>query len=358
MNKTYLKAILVLLAIVLLGGSYLYIFKPKHEDAESINKEADELQVRVNDLQEKKAHEAEYKQEIEEFNKKFDEVLAYYPSNLDQENLIMFTKNLNKEDPGLEFHVGSVSLGEATNFYTLSGEEDYECYTASYPISYTGSYEGLKAFVDYIAGFSYRMNIDTFNISRSEQDGQEVYSGSVNVNAYYISGGGRDEDIFPADVDVPKGVENPFLGGEGAPSNGTSSAHDSDNGASIASNHDIQIELANANNDATAGIIISGGDNNVTNADNAVATVDISITDDTVTYGIGSDTGSYTIPTNASEITIYVKSSSRVDADDVNGITLNVTNNSEKRTFIKVDGDDNSSPRFKMGSRSGSIKLY
>ena len=358
MNKTYIKAILALLAVVLLGASYLYIFKPKQEDTEAVTAEADSLEARKNDLEQKKAHEAEYKQDIENFNKQFDEILAYYPSNLDQENLVMFVKNLNKEEGSDDyFHVSSVSLGEPKSFYELSGNEGYECFTSTYPLSYSGSYEGLKTYVDYIMAYSYRMNIDTFNISYNVDTG--LYLGSINMNAYCISGGGRDSEIFPADVDVPKGVDNPFLGGEGAPTGAVkTSAHDSDNGASIANDHNLQIDLANANNDATAGIIISGGESDITSSDNSVVAVDITVENDEVTYGIGSDTAKYAVSASASEITIYVKSSARVDADDANGITLNVTNNSDKPVFIKVDGDDSASPRFKMGSRSGSVKLY
>ena len=356
MNKTYIKAILVLLALVMVGGSYLYIFKPKQEDTETVTSEADQLEIRKNDLEEKKKHEAEYKQDIENFNKQFDEILAYYPSNLNQENIVMFVKNLNKEEGEDRFHVSGFTMPEPNGFYTLSGEETYECYSGSYPLQYTGSYEGLKAFVDYIMAYSYRMNIDNFNIGYDEAEDQ--YSGSINMLAYCISGGDRDADIIPINVDVPKGVKNPFLGGEGAPTTGTSSAHDSDNGASIASEHDIQIDLSNANNDATAGIVISGGSADITSAENSVVTVDITIENDKVTYGIGSDTATYDVGASATEIAIYVKSSARVDADDTNGITLNITNNSDKQAYIKVADDDAASPRFKMGSRSGSVKLY
>ena len=354
MNKTYIKAILVLLAVVMLGASYLYIFKPKQDETETVTAEADQLEIRKQDLESKKAHEAEYKQDIETFNKQFEEILAYYPSDLDQEDMIMFVKNLNKEEGSGEepFHVSTFSLPTPSSFYTLG--DGYECYTGAYPLSYTGSYEGLKTYVDYLMNYAYRMNISSFSIA---YDGESEYSGSINMNAYCISGGDRDNNIIDYTVDVPKGVENPFIGGEGAPTN-NSSAHDSDNGASIASNHDLKIDLASANNDATAGIIISGGDADVSSEDNSVVAVDITVEEGSVTYAIGSDSSSYTVASDAKEVTIYVQSSARVDADDVNGITLNVTNNSQKPVFIKVADDDSASPRFKMGSRAGSVKLY
>ena len=172
-----------------------------------------------------------YEEKTKEFNEKFDERLAYFPATLDQEISVMFIKGVEKDQGNLQFGVESVGLGEPESYYSLSAAAtantgdsaedtdteavasgDYQCLTAAFPIQYTGSYEGIKDFIDYIMGYKYRMNISSIDITYNSQD--ETYSGSVNLNAYCVSGEGREADTV--DVDVPEGVSNIFQGGAGA----------------------------------------------------------------------------------------------------------------------------------------------
>ena len=60
----------------------------------------------------------------------------------------------------------------------------------------------------------------------------------------------------------------------------------------------------------------------------------------------------------SSDLKIYVASSPRVDGDDKSGVQCNVDNTSTIPVFIKVANDDASSPRFTLGTRSGSVKVY
>jgi hypothetical protein len=295
----------------------------------------------------------------------------------------MFIKGVEKDEGNLQFGVNSVGLGQPETFYSLSAaasasndtsdtEEatdedttdedtttvasgDYQCMSAAFPITYTGSYEGLKDFIDYIMGYKYRMNISSFNIAYNSQD--DVYSGSISLNAYCITGGGREADSV--DVDVPEGVSNIFLGGPGAASVQTSS-HDAGQGEDIASDHDILIGLNNANGDSSDGIIVSAGSNKVSSTANDVEKVTLTITDEDgknmVEVAMGSD--SYSFELTDKDLTIYVESSARVDNDDKNGITLSVSNSTDVPVYVKVADDDKSAPRFALGSKTGTVKVY
>ena len=57
-------------------------------------------------------------------------------------------------------------------------------------------------------------------------------------------------------------------------------------------------------------------------------------------------------------VTIYVKSSGRVDSNDTNGVNLSIDNQTDLSVYIKVVDDDASSPRFKLGSKTGVVKVY
>ncbi|MGN0391207.1 MAG: hypothetical protein ACI4L2_10375 [Wujia sp.] len=370
MSKTNIKILLFLAAVAILGLTYLYVFKTNIEDAESIQSEVDTLQVRYDDLKAKEKDRDMYIAETERLNGLFEERLAYFPATLDQEISVMFIKGVEKDEGNLQFGVNSVGLGQPETFYSLGAAvasttgtdgdntpvaDGYQCMTAAFPIQYQGSYEGLKDFMDYIMAYKYRMNISAININYDSVT--DLYSGTVSLNAYCVTGGGREADTV--DVDVPEGVDNLFLGGDGA-AVVSSSGHDADNGAGIADDHDILVGLNNANGDSSDGIIVSAGSNRVSSTANSIETVDLKIAEEDgknqVTVTLGDD--SYSFELSDKELTIYVESSKRVDSDDKNGIKLNVVNDTDVAVFVKVADDDSSAPRFALGSKTGTVKVY
>ena len=363
MSKSNIKILLFIAAVAILGLTYMYVFRENMDTAESIQAEVDSLQVRYDDLKAKEKDRDMYVAETERLNGLFQERLAYFPATLDQEISVMFIKGIEKDEGNLQFAVNSVGLGEPETFYTLGSSANteetaaggYQCMTAAFPIQYEGSYEGLKDFMDYIMGYKYRMNLSTINITYDSQN--DIYSGNLNMNAYCITGGDREAD--KVDVNVPEGVDNLFLGGDGA-ATVSSSGHDADNGASIADKHNILVGLNNANGDSSDGIIVSAGSNRVSSTANSIETVDIKITEEDgknqVEVALGDD--SYSFELTDKELTIYVESSKRVDSDDKNGIKLNVSNNTDVAVFVKVADDDSSAPRFALGSKTGTVKVY
>lgn len=378
LSKSNIKILLFIAAVAILGLTYLYVFKDNMSTADSIQSEVDTLQARYDELMAKQQDREMYETKTKEFNEKFEERLAYFPSNLDQEVSVMFVKGLTKDEGNLQFDVNSVGLGQPQTFYSLTaaasadvasndGTEaatddtqiagDYQCMSAAFPLSYTGSYEGLKDFIDYIMNYKYRMNISSFSIAYNSSD--DTYSGSVALNAYCITGADREGNLVDVDVDVPEGVSNIFLGGEGA-AKVTTSAHDEDQGEGIVNKHDIQIALNNANGDSSDGIIVSSGSDKISSTANEVEKVDLSIKEEDgknmVEVKLGDD--SYSFELTAKELTIYVESSDRVDSDDKNGVKLNVTNSSTVPVYVKVAGDDTDSPRFALGSKTGTVKVY
>ena len=383
LSKSNIKILLFIAAVAILGLTYLYVFKNNMSDADSIQSEVDTLQTRYDELMAKQQDREMYEEKTAEFNQKFNERLAYFPATLDQEISVMFIKGVEKDQGNLQFGVNSVGLGQPESFYSLSSAaaadvattdatatEDattadsndaalasggYQCLTAAFPITYEGSYEGIKDFIDYIMAYKYRMNISSVNIAYDSQN--DMYTGSIALNAYCISGEGREADTV--DVDVPEGVSNIFLGGSGAATVQTSS-HDAGQGEDIASDHDILIGLNNANGDSSDGIIVSAGSDKVSSTANSVETVALSVTEEDgknmVEVKLGDD--SYTFELTDSELTIYVESSDRVDSDDKNGVKLNVTNDTNVPVYVKVAGDDASAPRFALGSKTGTVKVY
>ena len=188
-----------------------------------------------------------------------------------------------------------------------------------------------------------------------------ICSGSLQLNAYAISGPDRVPETV--DVNVKEGKDNIFTQSAGS-SNAAASKYDTDKGASIVSNHNLMIYLNNAQNDSSSGIIVALDENDentyVTSTNNSVEDLTITINEvnnkNVVTYQIGDK--SYTAPITTSDLTIYVKSSSRVDTTDKNGVNVSVRNATGIGVYIKVADDDATSPRFKLASKIGTVKVY
>lgn len=360
MKQSDIKILLGLLCVLILGGVYLYVYKPSMEDKEALDAEIKDLQTRYDELQAKEANRDKYLAETDAYLKYFEDSLDKFPAGLPQERAVMFIKGIDKEE---EFEIDSAGLGTPSIFYTLAASPKdadptgYQCYQATFPISYKGSYEGIKELVEYVMKYPERMNISSVNISYSGTE----YSGSINLNMYAVTGNGRtDADI---NVVVPNGTDNIFLGGDGAASI-TTYEYDLDGGAALKTKNDIQILLNNAANDTADGIIFSTGDDASMVSSSSAEEVDATLTvaagssegTYNVTYAIGES--SYQFETTDKDVKLYVKSSKRVDTDDANGVKLQIENSTELPVFVLVDGDDTVSPRFTLGRKTGTVKVY
>jgi hypothetical protein len=275
----------------------------------------------------------------------------------------MFFKEIEEE---VDFANLSIAMPRETNYYVLGegavasnevidrDEDSYIVTTDTYAIAFSGTYEGVKAYLDYILNYKYRMAVEQISITYSEDADAPIAecSGSVTLNTYAVESNDRKHDV--PSVDVEEGKENIFaVEGTALPASAGSSSHDSGNGDDIVANHNIVMLLNDAANDAASGIIVAADeskeDTYVTSSENKVETVEISVTAEDgknyVTYKIGSK--SYKAEVLSSDVTVYVKSSSRTGDDDKNGVDVKLSNDTDLAVYFKVVGDDASNPRFK-----------
>lgn len=375
MKKSDVQILLVILGIAILVLGYLFGFKKEKEKLETQEDTNATLRAQLTELQEKAKMKDQLLAETDEYNKLFDKELTKYPADLNQETAVAFLKGVEEQ---LDFaHLG-VSFSRPAEFYVLgqgtaagtgvatadASNDSYVCQRVDYGISYTGSYEGLKQYLDYIAKYKFFMNISSMSIARSYDDktGQEVYAGSVMLHGYSVSGPDRTPE--QPNVDVPNGVGNIFTG-NGSVAPATTGKYDSDQGASIVSDHDLTIGLVKANNDTTKASVIVASDENkedtiVSYEGNDTATLEIAVQEkdgkNYVTYSIGDK--QYEAELLSKELKILVASTARVDADDLSGVKVNITNSTDVAVYIKVQGDDSTNPRFALGTKSGSVTVY
>jgi hypothetical protein len=375
MKTSHINLILCLLAIGILIGGYYLLYQPEKDKEARLTTEINELQARYDELKAMEAHRDEYIAETENLKKQFMAELAKYAPDLDQENTVMYLKGT--EEMFENFDNLSVGLPQPSSFYVLGSAKDnssgdivsndgaasngdtvYTCISADYPINFTGKYEEVKDYLDYVAGYKYRMNIKSITLTYNPE--KDICNGTLTLGGYAITSDDRQHDV--PSVNQPTGVENLFIGGNGAPAADVS-PYSEDNGEAIVGTHNVVFLLNNASNDAASGIIIAANENDeatyVTSEANEIADVKVTVYTDAgknfIKYEIGSK--SYETEVLTDNVAIYVKSSDRVDSDDKNGVNVTIDNTSSVGVYVKVV-DDSTAGRFSISSKSGIVKVY
>jgi hypothetical protein len=389
MKKSDAQILLVLLGIGILVLGYFFAYKKIQDKITETENECVTLRTQLAELEEKAKMKDQLLAETEEYNKLFEKELTKYPANLDQEAAVVFFKGVEEQLKaydlnGTQGYIHStIGLQQVQDFYILGqgapvagaqgvgvgpteeNNDSYVCSSVTYPISYEGTYDGFKKYLEYIATYKYFMNISSVTCMRAfdDQTKKEVYSGSVTLHAYSVSGPGRTGD--PVNVDVPNGVGNIFTGTGAVSTGSTTGKYDADQGDTLAVNHDLSIALVKAGNDTTgAGVVVTADANNeetyVTFDGNETAKLEISIYEkdskNYVTYKIGDK--QYEAEILSSDFKIFVASTARVDGEDLSGVTVDITNSTDIPVYIKVKGDDTTSPRFVLGNKTGSVTVY
>lgn len=371
MNETYKKILLGLLSAAIVAASWFLLVKPMREDTKQINKEVKDLTAHYNELLEKEVNRQQYIDDTATYYSMYNEKLSEFPSTLDQEYLIEFVQGIRNNEE-ITYDVSSQAMEKETAYYSLSGsnsegsieEEEaseakagLECYKSTMVLSYNGSYEGIKAFMDYVASYPYRMTIDTVTISQDGED-NEIYGGSMTVNVYCIKGEGREEQVDLDLDDIETGVDNLFTGGA---STAGVSKFAADNGDSIKSDYDLYVAVNPADSDASGKLVgLKAGGSNVTSSKNESEVMSIKITQDgdtyKVEYGIGAEKQIQTFEPGE-DLTLLIQSSDVKDTSDVNGIQLSIDNGTKKTLYVKVAGDETAN-RVKITKKAGSVIVY
>lgn len=244
-TKGQRNLLLFILGIAILVVPIRVFAMGNFDDKKSLESQKNERQTYYNELKAKDANRQQYIEDTEKYTKQYQDILAQFPSELYQDNTIMYLQGVKDK---YKFNFPSVTMGEETLFYTLgtgaagdvsttvstdtaatdaavTGEtgavttDGYNCYSASFPVTYEGSYKDVKDVIDYIKNGDYRMTLDTVSIAFNDQTGK--YEGDMTITSYAVNGEDRTTDH--ADVNVQTGTNNIF-GNPTVKTNGTSSA--------------------------------------------------------------------------------------------------------------------------------------
>ena len=237
-TKGQRNLLLFLLGIAILVLPIRFLAMSNFADKKSIDNQYNDRQTYYNSLLEKDANRQQYIADTEKYKADYEAVLAQFPSELYQDNTIMYLQGVKDK---YKFNFPTVTMGEETLFYTLgtgaagdvtvadnssdstdastdastadvtidestSTVAGYNCYSASFPVTYEGDYKDIKDVIDYIKNGDYRMTLDNVTISFNDQTGK--YEGDMTITSYAVNGDDRTTDH--ADVNVQTGTNNIF----------------------------------------------------------------------------------------------------------------------------------------------------
>lgn len=405
------KALIIgLLGVVIALVAVFYIAKPNYDTMNSVKAENMTLQQRLTELQQKQAKRDQYLAETEEYQQKFDDILAAFPADLNQEISIMFVQGI-KDD--YDFDVSTLGLGQKEQFYTLgigggdtalnadgtaaeaasteaaseetasteaetetANAEDaadggvvdtsgYVCYRAAFPITYSGSYSAIKDVVSFVDNYSDRMVVDSIDITYDAEG--DLYTGAMNLMCYAIESEDRPERSIDLN-DVEIGVDNIFQGSGDSGSSGSSSLnkYDEGDGAAITSNYDFYAMINPSGSDVSAKVVGQNGAGKeasvISNSDNTVSTISFEFYEENgknyCKYVLDNSTEYTAEVTSAEDIKILLQSSARKDENDKVGVRVTINNTSTLPVYVKIADDDVASARVSIASKTGSVKVY
>lgn len=232
-TKGQRNLLLFLLGIAIIVVPIRFIAMNNFDEKKKIDSQKNERQTYYNDLKAKDNNRQQYIDDTAFYKASYEEVLSQFPSEIYQDNTIMYLQGI-KDEYKLDFL--TVGMGEETLFYTLgsgaagdvsldaapaegtetpatdeNGElvattDGYNCYLATFPVTYTGDYNDIKSVIDYIKNGDFRMTLDEISISFNENEG--YYEGNLTFTSYAVNGDDRTTDH--ADVNVQTGTNNIF----------------------------------------------------------------------------------------------------------------------------------------------------
>lgn len=237
------RLLIILLALVLIAGSYFLVFNNYTTKAAAVEKTNVTDREEVQKLESMAAREAEVRKETDEMNQHVEDILAKYPADVTTEKAIAVVKAM-EESTGVkitqvsflmdnlvvnlsapaaaEEGVSSDTAADQTDTEdtdeadtaaaaegtaSMDMEEGTVGYYAALTMNYEASYDDFKEMVTYIKSLEDRTTITGVASAYDNETG--LLSGTVTVNMYYLTGTKKEYEA-PWIDGIQKGVNNIF----------------------------------------------------------------------------------------------------------------------------------------------------
>lgn len=203
-----IKYIALLGGLLALVASYFLGYSNIKVSNDELKTEIDALQIRLDDLEEKKKNQKMYEEGIKTFTEDTEKILSGFDAGLSPERIIVDYQELCDS---LDVAITSVAFGEPQSAFTFSssGEEGLVGYSKTSNISATGTYTTIKDLLTKLMDTAGRRRVPS-NVSFSFDSAINSVTCSISLTEYAVVGGERTESV-PVIPTYNKGVNNIFF---------------------------------------------------------------------------------------------------------------------------------------------------
>lgn len=212
-QKTFLGVTIV--GVLVLVAVYMLVYTDYSERTTELTASNQELQAVVTELEEYNTNMEQYKVEIEEIKTEVDAILAQYPADAREEDLIMLAVNLQERNI-IDFD--AINMDEKEGVYTvepylvtaaaIEGLNDGLVFTQKHAIYVNETtYKELKSVIQQVYESDNRIGIDNIVYTKDEEYG--VLKGNMDI--YFYSLAGTDKEYVAPDITpYVSGTSDPF----------------------------------------------------------------------------------------------------------------------------------------------------
>ncbi len=207
LKKIFTKQTFMLITIVgalLLLVVYMYVYKDYEEKTAKVEKENRDLEALLDELEVYHNNMKKYEKEIEEIKTAVVEIMAEYPANAKEEDVIMLAVEMQEQND-IEFD--TISMKESESVYTVPQNlvqmADIEGYDKDIvftqkPATYSNKtdYSNLKGNIEQIFDSPNRIAIDKIVYVKNDSTG--LLEGSMDM--FFYSAFGTDREYVAPDI--------------------------------------------------------------------------------------------------------------------------------------------------------------
>lgn len=368
------KKLLYFLAIfVVLAAAFFFGYQKMTEKTLEYENKYIELNRTYNDLHIKSLKLEKYIADTIANKALYDNALEKFAAGNTQEYIIMFLAGVEDKtglwlsqtslnEPIAIYRLGEMaSTNPSPTKYTLPS--DLQGYKTTMSLTYDGTYDQVKAFVEYIENYKERYSIDSISFSYKMEE--KKLNGTIQLSQYALIGSREFNNVTVPTV--PTGTENIF---SSSTFNGGMGSLEETGGARIIYDYDMYMILSPNTSDIDSVImgIKDSEESVISNNSNKTENVTVKVTGTKGNYRVQYQIGDITYPAAnyamgveydpGNTLDLLIISSKRTGAEDLSGAKVTIINETDMVLNTKVVGDDEYSPRYISYDKQGNIKSY
>lgn len=357
------QVLYIVAAVAILAAAFFFGFRNFNKQTTAYKSQTKSYNEQYAELIELQKNREDYINMTEKYRADRAEILKNYEEGYNQENII---KTVSDMETNADLWIDEMEFDEEEVIYSFSSEPGLAGVKNTTTVAFEGGYDEFKKLTSQILATNSKTSIEEINVKYKEDI--ELLKGEIEFNHFSLASDKEDFGEPNVNISLPVGVNNIF-DSEAVVSNTQTSAA---SGNYILSDYDICTVISP--DDATLDAVIVGTTNDSkakdsisTDANDSVE-LTITVAGTAGKYTVAYKLGDKTYPAKNYEkgvafepgktLDLLVMSSARNGKNDKVAVKANIINSSDMQLNVLVSGDDATSPRFQVVSRTGEIKIY